>query len=242
MPLARGDPRPPGGPAGRGMGDHVNVDAAGLLDGAGADPLVKQACPSRSPRCADDELRGVHLAGEVQQRGGHVVADHGVHGRTEACRQLADPAQLRRGHPRQAVATDNVNHHQLGAGLRRDPRCPSHQRLRLRAAGHGDDDAFPRLPRGGDLFVCAVLLQGRINLVGQPQQRDLAQRGQIARAEVVRQRGIDPFGCIDVAVSKPAPQRFRCDVDQLDLIGRADDLVGDLLLLLDAGDLLHDIV
>ncbi len=61
-------------------------------------------------------------------------------------------------------------------------------------------------------------------------------------AEVVGQRGVDPLGRVDVAVGEPAPQRFRCDVDQLDLVGGADDLVGHLLLLLDAGDLRDDVV
>ena len=60
--------------------------------------------------------------------------------------------------------------------------------------------------------------------------------------EVVGQRGVDALGCVDVAVGEPAPQRFRRDVDQLDLVGGAHDLVGHLLLLLDAGDLGDDVV
>ena len=135
-----------------------------------------------------------------------------------------------------------MHDHQLGARLRRDARCPAHQRLRLRSAGDGDDDAFARFPGVGDLVVVAVLLQRRVDLVGEPQQRQLAQRGQVALAEVVGQRGVDPLGRVDVAVGEPAPQRFRRDVDELDLVGRADDLVGHLLLLLDAGDLGDDVV
>ena len=36
------------------------------------------------------------------------------------------------------------------------------------SAGDGDHDAFPGLPRVGDLVVGAVLLQGGVDLVGQP--------------------------------------------------------------------------
>ena len=172
----------------------------------------------------------------------HVVADHGVQGGAQAGGQLAHLAHLRRRDPGQSVAANDVHHHQFGAGLRRDARCPPHQRLRLRAAGDRDDDAFARLPGVGDLLVGAVLLERRIDLVGQPQQREFAQRGQVARAEVVGQRRIDPLRGVDVAVGKPAPQRFRRDVDQLDLVGGAHDLVGHLLLLLDAGDLGDDVV
>ncbi len=110
------------------------------------------------------------------------------------------------------------------------------------AAGDGDDDAFAGLPGVGDLVVGAVLGQRGVDLVGQPQQREFAQRGQVAPAEVVGQRRVDALGGVDVAVGKPAPQRFRRDVDQLDLVGGAHDLVGHLLLLLDAGDLGDDVV
>ena len=88
-------------------------------------------------------------------------------------------------HAGQPVAADDVHHHQFGARLRRDARCPAHQRLRLRPAGDRDDDALAGLPGGGDLVLLAVLRQGGVDLVGQPQQRELAQRGQVAAPEVV---------------------------------------------------------
>ena len=156
--------------------------------------------------------------------------------------QLAHLAHLRRGDARQAVAAHDVHDHQLGAGLRCDARCPAHQGFRLGAAGDRDDDALAGLPGVGDLVVFAVLLQRRVDLVGQPQQGELAQCRQVALAEVVGQRRVDALRRVDVAVSQPAPQRFRRDVDQLDLVGGAHDLVGHRLLLLDAGDLGDDVV
>ena len=50
------------------------------------------------------------------------------------------------------------------------------------AAGDGDDDALAGLPGVGDLVVGAVLGQRGVDLVGEPQQRQLAQRGEVAAA------------------------------------------------------------
>ena len=145
-------------------------------------------------------------------------------------------------YPRQPVAADDVHHHQLRAGLRRDARSPAHQRFGFRSAGYRDDHPLARLPGVGDLLVGAIFRQRGVDLVGKPQQRDLAQRGQVAGAEVIGQRRVDPLRRVDVAVSKPAPQRFRRDVDQLDLSCFPDDLVGHGLALFDAGDLGDDVV
>ena len=87
-----------------------------------------------------------------------------------------------------------------------------------------------------------VFRQRRIDLIGKPQQRDFAQRGQVAGAKVVGQRRIDPLRRVDVAVGEPAPQRLRCDVDQLDLSCFSDDFVRHGFALFDAGDLGDDVV
>ena len=87
-----------------------------------------------------------------------------------------------------------------------------------------------------------VFRQRRIDLIGKPQQRDFAQRGQVAGAKVIGQRRIDPLRRIDVAVGEPAPQSLRCDVDQLDLSRFSDDLVRHGFVLFDTGDLGDDVV
>ena len=73
---------------------------------------------------------------------------------------------------------------------------------------------------------CAVALQRLVDLVGGPEQGELAQRGEVADPEVVAQRGVDLLGGVDVAVRHPAPQRLGRHVDELDLVGRADHRVG----------------
>ena len=71
-----------------------------------------------------------------------------------------------------------------------------------------------------DAVGLAVGLQRLVDAVGDPHQRELTQRAEVALAEVVGQRGVDLLGRIDVAVRHPAPQRLRRHVDDLDLIGR----------------------
>ena len=82
-------------------------------------------------------------------------------------------------------------------------------------------------------MTLAVLLEADVDLVGDPQQRQLAQRAEVAGPEVVGERGVDLVGRVDVAVGHAPAQRLGRLVDELDLLGGADDLVGDRLALLD---------
>ena len=221
---------------------HVHVDLAGVLHRRRADTFVEDARPARPSRRAQDQLGGVHLAGEIQKRRRYVVADDGVQGGAQAGDDVAYAPHLRGRHSRQSVAAHHVHHHQFGAGLRRDAKRSAHQRLRLGVSGDGDHDPFAGLPGIADVVVGPVLGQRGVDLVGQPQQREFAQRGQVARTEVVGQRSVDAFGCVDIAVGQPAPQRLRCDVHQFDLVCRPDHFIGHLLLLLDAGDSGDDVI
>ena len=93
-----------------------------------------------------------------------------------------------------------------------------------------------------DAVGLAVLLERLVDPVGDPHQRELAERAEVALPEVVGERGVDLLGRVDVAVRHPAAQRLRRHVDELDLVGGPHDRVGDRLLLLDPGDLLDDVV
>ena len=88
----------------------------------------------------------------------------------------------------------------------------------------------------------AVVVERVVDPVGQPEQRELAQGGQVADPEVRRQRGVDLLGAVDVAVRHPAAQRVGGHVHELDLVGGAHHVVGHGLALADAGDPLHLVV
>ena len=93
-----------------------------------------------------------------------------------------------------------------------------------------------------DVVLRTVLLQAGVDPVGQPEQREFAQGGQVADPEVVAQGSIDLVRRVDVAVRHPAAQRLRGHVDQLDLVGGPDHPVRHGLLLRYAGDLLDHVV
>ena len=78
-------------------------------------------------------------------------------------------------------------------------------------------------------MALAVVEQRVVDPVGDPEQRELAQRGEVAGAEVVAERGVDPLGGVDVAVRHPAAERLGRHVDELDLVGAPHDRVGDRL-------------
>ena len=68
------------------------------------------------------------------------------------------------------------------------------------------------------------------------------ERAEVAGAEVVRHRGVDPLSRVDVAVRHSSPERLGSLIDQFDLLRFAHDLVGDRLALGDPGDALDDVV
>ena len=201
------------------MRDHVHVDRARELYHRRPDPLVEQPGRPRAPRRAQHELGRVDATGEVEQRIRHVVADHGVEGRTEILGELAVLAHLGGPETGEPVPAQHVQREQFGACPHGDPAGAPDDRLAFRPAGDGHDNPLPRLPGVGD-----------------------PQRGQVAGPEVVAQRGVDSRGRVDVAVREPPPQRLGCDVDQLDLLSLADHLVRHRLLLGHPGDLLDHVV
>ena len=105
-----------------------------------------------------------------------------------------------------------------------------------------DDDPLARLPGAVDAVLGAVRAQRAVDLVGEPEQGELAQSGEVAQAEVVRQCRVDPLGGVDDAGRKAVAQRLRREVDDLDLVGAARDGIRHGLALRDPGDLLDHVV
>ena len=226
------------------VGHDVHVDVAGAADGPGADAGPGehggQPRPAAGPQ---HQLGGVLRPGEGQQGLGDVVADDLVIGAAHRLDQPPLGGQRGRIGAGQAVGLGDVHGQQVAArGPGGDPGRPPDQRLALGPAGQRDHHPLPGLPGALDLVLDAVPLQALVHLVGQPEQRELAQRGEVPGAEVVGQRRVDLLRRVDVAVRHPAAQRLGRHVDHLDLVGGADDGVGHGLPLRHPGDLLDHVV
>ena len=229
--------------AAAGVADEVDVDVARRRGDLLADTAPRQSRQRGPAAGAEDDLRGVDAAGEVEDRLGDVAAGDLVHHAAQLLDQLAVRGQGLRVRVHEPVGSRDVAGEQLAAGAAAgDLGGPAQHGLALRPAGQRDDDPLPRGPGRRDAVRGAVALQRLLDAVGQPEQGQLAQRRQVARPEVVGQRGVDPVGRVDVAVRHAAPQRLGRHVDELDLVGGANDVVRDGLPLHHAGDGLHDVV
>ncbi len=223
----------------------MHVDRSRQPDHAVDDRATEQFPPARTGSRAEDDLGGVLGSREVDQRPRDVVA---VDAPVFAPELLDEPALG--GHPRhrrlvagrQAGVRDHVHADQLALGPLGDAGCPAHEVIRVGRTGQGDDDPLAGLPRPGDAMTVAVLVQGVVDPVGDPQQRQFTQRRQVARPEVVAESRVDLVGAIDVAVGQPPPQRFGRHVDELDLIGCPYGVVRHGLPLADPGDPFDDVV
>jgi len=153
---------------------------------------------------------------------------------------LGQPGKVR---PGESVGARHVHGEQFAAGpAGRDPGPAAQQRLPLGTPGQCDHDPLPGGPGALDAVVGPVAPHPLVDPVGQPEQRELAQGGEVADPEVVGEGGVDLLGAVHVAVGHPSPQRLGRHVDQLDLLGPADDLVGHRLALDDPRDRLDGIV
>ena len=85
-------------------------------------------------------------------------------------------------------------------------------------------------------------MQGLVDPVRHPHEGQFPQGDQVALTEVVAEGGVDLLGRVDVAVGHAPPEGLGAHVDELDLVGRAHDGVGDRLALGDARDALDHVV
>ena len=204
---------------------------------------AQQVRPARLAARAEHDLRRVLGAGELHQRAGDVGAGDLVVLAAELLEQLAVArSSASPVGAAQPVGRPHVHAEQLAAGARRHARRPPDHVVAAGRAGDRDDHALARLPRSGDAVRLAVLLERLVDPVGDPHQRELAQRAEVALPEVVGERGVDLLRRVDVAVRHAPAQRLGRHVDELDLVGgRARPRRGSSPLL-DAGDLLDDVV
>ena len=224
----------------------MHVDRSGQAHDTVDHGPAEQLLPARACRRSEHDLGGVLRSGEVDQRRGDVVAGHLA---VLAAELLEQPALLGDGLCRLLVAPgresgvgDDVDADQLALRPLGDACRAADEVIRPGRPGQGDHDAFARLPRAGDAVALAIVLEGVVDAVGDPEQGQLAQRRQVARPEVVGEGGVDLLRAVDVAVGQAAAQRLGRHVDELDLVGDAHGVVRDRLPLADARDPLDDVV
>ena len=129
------------------------------------------------------------------QGGGDVVADDLVVRAAEVVEQCAVRVEQLAGAARpgrRSAATCTPRRSPCGRAAMRAARRISV--LAAGRAGDGDDDPLAGLPGVVDAVGVQVVLQGLVDLVGEPQQGQLAQRGEVADPEVVAERGVDLLG------------------------------------------------
>ncbi len=221
----------------------MDVDAgAGVADHLADDRSPRDSLPARAAACSHDDLRRVQGPRGLEQRVPDVGAGDLVIRAAELLHQLALPLEeLRRGR-RQAVLRNHVDGDELALRPLCDAGSAADDALAVGRTGERDDHALTRLPGLHDPVPRAVLGKRFVHTVGKPCERELSQRRKVAGTEVVGECGVDPLGRVDVPAGEPIAERIRREVDELELVGLADDRIGDRLALFDARDLLDDVV
>src|SRR5204862_4280037 len=131
---------------------------------------------------------------------GDVVADDLVVCTADAFQQGPLPGQVGRVGAGEPIGAGHVDGEQVRAlGPVGDPGGPADQGVALRTAGERDDDPFAGLPGTVDAVLGPVPVQLVVDLVGQPQQGQFAQRGEVADPEVVAEGGVDLLRLVHVA-------------------------------------------
>ena len=124
----------------------------------------------------------------------------------------------------------------------RQPLGVAHQPGRARVLADADQDALAGGPGTGDGVGLHVGEQLLVDALGGAAQRQFAQRGQIARREIMLQRALGLFGDIDLALLQPLDQVVGREVDQLDGVGAVEHRVRHGLAHPHMGDLRDHVV
>ena len=106
------------------------------------------------------------------------------------------------------------------------PLGVAHQPRGARIFADADQDALARSPGAGDGVGLHVGQQLLVDPLGGAPQRQFAQRGQVARREIMLQRTLGLFGDIDLAFLQPLDQVIGRKVDQFDGVGAVEHRIG----------------
>ena len=202
--------------------------------------------PARPRRFSDHDLRDV----VGMRKGDHVLGDAapgGGNGQRLAAQRLGqpqgigEPVALGFGQLQAAPCLDAERGPRRVQPVRQPPRG-AHQARRARVLADADQDALAGGPGSGDRIGLHVGEQLLVDPLRGAPQRQLAQRGQIARREIMLQRALGLFGDVDLALLKPLDQVVRREVDQFDAVGAVEHRIRHGLAHPHMGDLRHHVV
>ena len=201
--------------------------------------------PAARPGPADQQPRDIASPG----KGDHLVSDTGIGmqrrrlgaERLGQLQRVAGEAPCPFGQ-RLVLRRDHRRHDPRNVGALGHAFAGAHQRLGERALVDADEDALLRRPRPLDGALPHQRQHLRIDPARRGAQRQFAQRREIGLGEEIVERPADRAGPVDLALAQPADQLLGRQVDELDLVGAGNDLVGDGLLHAHAADPRHRIV
>ena len=124
----------------------------------------------------------------------------------------------------------------------RQPLGVAHQPRRARILAEANQDALAGGPWAGYRIGLHVREQLFVDALGGPPQRQLAQRGQVARRKIMLERALGLLGNVDLALFQPLDQIVRRQVDQLNGIGAVENRIRHGFPHPHVGDLGDDIV
>ena len=124
----------------------------------------------------------------------------------------------------------------------RQPLCHAHEARRTRILADANQNAFACRPGPGDRIGLHMRQELLVDALGGAAQRQLAQRGQIARREIMLERALGLLGDIDLALLQARDQIVGRQIDQLDRIGAVEHRIRHRLAHPHMGDLGDDVV
>ena len=217
-----------------GVDDH-DAEAFGAVDQfLGDAAMAEQALPPGDrARAADHDLADAVFLGELQDRGGDVLAfdrqDHRAQliGQRERVGQqaLGDGVDIGGAFGR-GLDIDGVPVAIEPAG---QSGCEAEEAGAVGAAGgETDHDLIGRAIGGGGDFLLRGLAALEVDLAGQFAQGQFAQMFEVGIGEEIFQGGLHALGGIDLALAQALLEVFGGQVDVDDLIGFGQDRIGNV--------------
>ena len=177
----------------------MDVDRARQPDDPVDDRTTDEFGPSAPAACAENDLSCVLRPGRRDERRSDVAPGD----LDEPSTDLLDEVAMVVHAPvvdGEAVVAADMDGQEVAVGPLGDAGGAADQVIGAGRTGQGEHDSLTRLPAVGDVVALAVRLQPGVDLIGHPQQGELAQRCQVPRAEVVSEGGVDLLRRVNVAV------------------------------------------